>query len=232
MPLVNYCKKCRCEVSLGESCPHCGGKLAKTGEQVSFGRFNVPVRNWFCWNRLLRIALPVWLLILTAVLLSEGLSGGVNALARLLEAGFAFTMLGLLAGLVVLILVILLLQGPEQVHYLMDREGVHVRTYLSDPTAARLSARFTTRGMCSHLEETDPRPPLPGLTQVSRVFLPWNRISRVNLWREGGSVQFYHPFFWEAVAIPIPPEEMECCEAFLGKKAKKKGKKKGTKKKK
>ena len=42
MPLVNYCRKCRTETPLGESCPYCGGRLPKTGEQLSFGIILIP----------------------------------------------------------------------------------------------------------------------------------------------------------------------------------------------
>ena len=47
MPLVNYCRKCKAEVPLGESCSYCGGKLAATGEMISFGVVRAPVKEWF-----------------------------------------------------------------------------------------------------------------------------------------------------------------------------------------
>ena len=68
MPLVNYCRKCRTETPLGESCPYCGGRLPKTGEQLSFGIIRNPVTDWFSWNDVLRVALPAWLVALAAVL--------------------------------------------------------------------------------------------------------------------------------------------------------------------
>ena len=72
MPLVNYCKKCKAETPLGESCPYCGGKLAQTGEQISFGVMCRPEKEWFAWNNLLRIVLPVWLLVFVIVVAAEG----------------------------------------------------------------------------------------------------------------------------------------------------------------
>ena len=71
MPLVNYCRKCRTETPLGESCPYCGGRLPKTGEQLSFGIIRNPVTDWFSWNDVLRVALPAWLVALAAVLAAE-----------------------------------------------------------------------------------------------------------------------------------------------------------------
>ena len=73
MPLVNYCRKCRTETPLGESCPYCGGRLPKTGEQLSFGIIRNPVTDWFSWNDVLRVALPAWLVALAAVLAAEAM---------------------------------------------------------------------------------------------------------------------------------------------------------------
>jgi len=78
MPLVNYCRKCKAETPLGESCPYCGGKLAQTGEQISFGLMRRPEREWFAWNGVLRIALPVLLLVFVIVVAAETAAAGTE----------------------------------------------------------------------------------------------------------------------------------------------------------
>ena len=74
MPLANYCRKCKAEVPVGESCPYCGAKLTKTGERLSFGVSRAPWRDWFSWNRLLRVGLPYvfWALVALFVYLCTG----------------------------------------------------------------------------------------------------------------------------------------------------------------
>ena len=84
MPLVNYCKKCKAETPLGESCPYCGGKLAQTGEQISFGVMRRPEKEWFAWNNLLRIVLPVWLLVFVIVVAAEGAAAGPDGVIVML----------------------------------------------------------------------------------------------------------------------------------------------------
>ena len=86
MPLVNYCRKCRTETPLGESCPYCGGKLAKTAEQLSFGIIRTPVTDWFSWNDVLRVTLPAWLVALIAVLAAEA-SAASTAISATSQAG-------------------------------------------------------------------------------------------------------------------------------------------------
>ena len=99
MPLVNYCRKCRTETPLGESCPYCGGRLPKTGEQLSFGIIRNPVTDWFSWNDVLRVMLPAWLVALIAVLAAEASATGAAGVTALLRQGFLWVMLGVLAGM-------------------------------------------------------------------------------------------------------------------------------------
>jgi len=124
MPLANYCRKCRAETPAGESCPYCGGKLTKAGERLSFGVSRAPWRDWFCWNRLLRVGLPVWALSFLLIALAEFCSGGTPALAGLFRRGFGLTMLWLLGGMLALFWALLFCQGQEKVHYLLDKDGV------------------------------------------------------------------------------------------------------------
>ena len=124
MPLVNYCRKCRAETPLGENCPYCAGKLSQTGEQISFGLMRRPHREWFAWNDLLRIALPVWLMVLVIVIAAEAAAAGAQGVIALVDGGFARTMLLLLAALMGVIWLVLYLQGAESVHVILDKQGV------------------------------------------------------------------------------------------------------------
>lgn len=219
MPLVNYCKKCRAETPLGESCPHCGGKLAQTNEQVSFGVVRMPVRDWFAWNNVLRVGLPALLLVLVTAVAAEGVAGGAAGVIALFSQGFFWTLMAVLAVMLLLVLLLLVVQGPERVHYILDRQGVHARTYLAHPGSARLYARFLTPQSLERLKDDD-RPPLEGLTLVRRVFLPWAQIRRVRVWREGFTVLFFRPSFWQALALRCPLQDMVEAEAFVRKKLK------------
>ena len=86
----------------------------------------------------------------------------------------------------------MLLRGPERVHFVLDRQGVHARVYVPEGCGAlRLYARFTTPEIVERLAAGDDRPPLEGLTLVKRVTLPWESIRRVRVWREGANVAVF-----------------------------------------
>ncbi len=220
MPLVNYCKKCKAETPLGESCPYCGGKLTQTGEQISFGLMRRPVREWFAWNNLLRIVLPVWALVFVIVVAAEGAVTGAEGVVALLTGGFLRTMLSLLAAALLVIWLALKMQGMESVHVVLDKQGVQVRTYVQEGNAMALYARFLNEQAAEKLAQEDERPQLQGLVLVRRVTLPWNTISRVRIWREGCTILFFRPSIWQAAAVQTPVNELEEAEAFVRKKMK------------
>lgn len=218
MPLVNYCKKCKAEVPVGESCPYCGAKLTASGAQISFGVTRRVVKEWFAWNALLRIALPVWLLVMIVIVACEAAAGGAAGVTALLAQGFSETMPGLLAAVLLLILILLSLQGVENVHVVLDRQGVHVRTYVPQGQSAALYSRFASERTLQRLMEGEERPPLPDLVLVKRVTLPWEEIRRVRIWREGGAILFFRPAFWQVAAVRCSLTELEAAEAFIRKK--------------
>lgn len=220
MPLVNYCKKCKTEVPLGESCPYCLGKLTQSGEQISFGMKRLVVKDWFAWNDLLRIALPVLGLVLIIILASEASAAGMAGVTALLSQGLMETMLGLLALVLLAIYLILSLQGAESVHTVLDKDGVHVRVYIAKGNDLGLYARLMTQASADRLAQLDNRPALSDLTLVKRVSIPWSQIRRVRIWREGGRVLIYRPAFWQAVAVHCPGRELVEAEAFVRKKMK------------
>lgn len=219
MPLANYCRKCRAETPAGESCPYCGGKLTKAGERLSFGVSRAPWRDWFCWNRLLRVGLPVWALSFLLIALAEFCSGGTPALAGLFRRGFGLTMLWLLGGMLALFWALLFCQGQEKVHYLLDKDGVSAYTYVSEEVNdLALYARFLTPAQTEAMQEDEHA--LPGLRLVRRVILPWERMKRVKIWREGQTLLFFDPAYWQVLAVTCPVQELAEAEAWVRAKTK------------
>ncbi|MEG2481280.1 MAG: hypothetical protein RSB06_04565 [Clostridia bacterium] len=219
MPFVNYCRKCKTETPLGESCPYCGGKLPKTGEQISFGIVRKPVQNWFAWNQILRVVIPVLLLVLVIVVTAEAVAGGTAGVVRLFSQGFFWTLLGIFGAVLLLCLLLLCLQGTERVHYVFDKQGVHACTYVRSATDMALFARFLTLNSVQKLNE-EIHQPLEGLTLIRRISLPWAEVRRVRVWREGFTLLFFRPSLWQVLAVCCPMAELEEAEAFVRNKLK------------
>ena len=179
-----------------------------------------PVREWFAWNAVLRVALPVWLLVLVVVVAAEAAAAGAQGAVLLLQGGFLRTMFMLLAALLAVVWLILQCQGVESVHVALDKQGVQVRTYVQEGRTMALYARFLAEAAAEKLAAEDERPALPGLVLVKRIQLPWNEISRVRIWREGCAILFFRPSLWQAAAVQVPVNELASAEEYVRKKMK------------
>lgn len=139
----------------------------------------------------------------------------------MLEEGYFVRMLVLLGIMLLFVLALLILQGTEHIHYVLDKDGIHARTYLRDPALRQIYARFQSPESAQHLQDTDTRPPLQGFVMVRRTTIPWEEVKMVRFWKEGGTVLFYRPRFWQALAMYCPVEEQESAEEFIRRKMKK-----------
>lgn len=217
MALVNFCKKCKQEVPAGEVCLFCQGKLTKTNERITFSMLRVPAQDWFAWNQVLRVALPALTFTALAITLLEGYLSGGEAVQTLLLRGFFWELIGILGRMLLLMWGILLLQGKEQVQFVLDKEGVHAYTHLQRPTAWRLYARFVSQKAVEALQEHKPMEPTGG-TLIRRVDIRWIDIKKVRCWTENRQLLFFNPRWWQVLVIACPPAAYEDAEAFVRKK--------------
>ena len=218
MPLVYYCKKCKTEVPVGETCTYCGGKLSKQSEMLSFGTIHAPVQDWFCWNELLRIALPILGGITALALGFEWATGGLPAVEKLVRNGFLGTMLILLGAVLALFFVLLYLQGSECIHYVLGKQGIHAWTYLQDPKPIQLYTRLLTPEAIEKFAQDEHA--LEDLTLIRYQTIAWQDVHRVRLWRENAVLLIYRPSWWQVMHVNCPIEEWTAVEQMTRQKLK------------
>ena len=218
MPLVYYCKKCKTEVPVGETCTYCGGKLSKQSEMLSFGTIHAPVQDWFCWNELLRIALPILGGITALALGFEWATGGLPAVEKLVRNGFLGTMLILLGVVLALFFVLLYLQGSECIHYVLGRQGIHAWTYLQDPKPIQLYTRLLTPEAIEKFAQDEHA--LEDLTLIRYQTIAWQDVHRVRLWRENAVLLIYRPSWWQVMHVNCPIQEWNAVEQMTRQKLK------------
>ncbi|MBR3764449.1 MAG: hypothetical protein IKK57_07865 [Clostridia bacterium] len=199
MPLTSYCKKCACDVPVGDFCPECGGKLAASAVRLAWCVDHVPVRDWMCWNGVMRIALPVMGVTLALTIVLEAILGGLTGLTQLLTGGLFPTLGGLSLGAAALLLLVFILQGEDLLDCVIDASGLHVQQYLPRPTALKLLLRLRSPRL---LEQTDEN----GLLLISSRSIAWKELRRVQLWPEKGFILLYAPAWWQQLTIPCTRE--------------------------
>ncbi len=220
MALTAYCKKCDREVEAAEVCPYCGSKLGKNAAHVAWCVERTPALDWMCWNAVMRLLLPAALLVLLLVLLLEGISGGMEAVERLMTSGFPAVLGILLATILAMVLAVLILQGKELADYVIDNRGIHEVHYLPNPTPLKLLARLKSPALLSKLPNGESTP----VIKLREVDLPWREVARVQLWPEKCMVLYYAPAWWLRIPVMCTPFTWDDALAFtrekLGKKRK------------
>ena len=218
MGLTAYCKKCQKEVEAAELCPYCGTKLGKNAAHVVWCLERTPVRDWMCWNAVMRLLLPAALVVLLLVLLLEGLSGGIGAVEALLSSGFLTVLLILLATVLVIVLVVLALQGRELVDYVVDNRGAHITRYLPRPTPLKLLTRLRSPALLGQTDE------IPEVLKIGETSIAWRDVARVQLWPEKCMILLYAPAWWLRAPLVCTPftweDAMGLIREKLGKKRK------------
>ena len=220
MALTAYCKKCAREVDAGEICPFCGSRLGKNAAHAAWCVERTPVKDWMCWNALMRVLLPAALFILLLVLAAEGISGGVAAVEKMLVSGFPAVLLSLLGAIVLLVFAALLLQGKELADFVADNRGIHEIHYLPNPTPIKLIARLRSPVQMRNAVQGSSGPVL----KLSEKTLAWKDVARVQLWPEKCMILYYAPAWWMRIAAACTPfawdDVMELTREKLGKKRK------------
>ena len=186
-------------------CPNCRSKLAANTVRLAWCVEHHPVRDWMCWNAVMRLLLPVVGATLLLILLTEGILGGMVGIAALLGGGLVVTLLGMMGMLLATMLLVFILQGDDLLDCVIDSRGIHVQTYLPNPTALKL----ILRGKSSRMLNSE------DMLLISSREIFWKDITRVQLWPEKTMILFYAPTWWMRVSLPCTPFTWEDALGFI-----------------
>ena len=196
IPLTSYCKKCGQDVPVSDFCPHCRGKLAANTVRLAWCVEHHPVRDWMCWNAVMRLLLPVLGATLVLVILLEAVIGGLNGVAMLLGGGLLVSLTGIMGMILAVMLLVFILQGDDLLDCVVDSRGSHVQTYLPQPTALKLLLRGKSPKVMEGSED---------MVLVASKEIAWKDIQRVQLWPEKAMILLYAPKWWMRVSLPCTP---------------------------
>ena len=206
IPLTSYCKKCGQDVPVSSFCPHCRAKLAAGTVRLAWCVDHHPVRDWMCWNAVMRLLLPVLGMTLLLVILLEAIMGGLDGVAMLLGGRLIVSLVGIMGMILAIMLLVFILQGDDLLDCVIDNRGIHVQQYLPGPTALKLLLRFKSPRMLENGED---------LLLISSREIAWKDIQRVQLWPEKNMILFYAPKWWMRVNLPCTPFTWEDALDFI-----------------
>lgn len=208
LPLTSYCKKCGRDVPVRDRCPDCGAKLPASAVRLAWCVDHLPVKDWMCWNAVLRIVLPVLGLTLGLTIVLEAILGGMTGVALLLRSGLVPTLAGLMIGLMAVLLLLFILQGEDVLDCVIDSTGLHVQQYLCEPTALKLLLRMKSPRLLESVGEER-------MVLIASREIAWKDVRRVQLWPEKTLLLLYAPRWWLRVSIPCTPFTWDDALSFI-----------------
>lgn len=215
MPLTSYCKKCGQDVPVSSFCPYCRSKLAPNTVRLAWCVDHHPVRDWMCWNAVMRLLLPMMAATILLVILLEAIMGGLDGVAMLLGGGLLVSLTGIMGMVLTVMLLVFILQGDDLLDCVVDARGIHVQKYLPEPTALKLVLRGKSPRMLDAMGDEN-------LLLVSSTEIAWKDITRVQLWPEKNMILFYAPKWWMRLTLPCTPftweDALDCIREKIGKK--------------
>lgn len=191
-----------------DRCPDCGAKLPASTVRLAWCVDHTPVKDWMCWNSVMRIVLPVLGTTLAMTVVLEGLLGGLNGALMLLSGGLLPALLGLLGGLLAILLLVFILQGDDLLDCVVDATGVHVQQYLPSPTPLKLLLRLKSPRLMESMGDEN-------MVLIASREISWKEIRRVQLWPEKTMLLLYAPKWWLRLSVPCTPFTWEDALGFI-----------------
>ncbi|MHC1787514.1 MAG: hypothetical protein AB9880_10675 [Christensenellales bacterium] len=214
--LIYYCAKCQRQ-NMRNVCDGCGKGLSAASARYIWSDYRMPLADAARVGSVFRVTLLALTLLILTMLLIEYILGGNEALSFLTNSGILPALVRVFLGAVALGLLVLGLQGRENVQYVMDPKGVLKRTWISP---SRLHC--WTRGL-----RHDPRAVqhnadgLPFL-MAHEEYLLWADAARCSLRPHAGRIKLYRPYAFVFMSLQIPREEYEGAAAMVMAKVKQK----------
>lgn len=214
MSVTAYCKKCQSMVPMRDICTVCGQKLTRSNLYMAWKVNVIPVKSWCRWNGVMRLFLPVYFGMFLLILLLEAVCGGFVSVITMLRGSMPLYFLFLLLLTAVGTWLILLLQGPEEMHFRLDGKGITLRCYVP---AGRLRA-VILRGMSmqSVLPLQTKKTTIDGQLMVWEKSLAYADVRRLQLWQEQKAVLLYRPALWLSATLFCTEENYpDICAALF-----------------
>lgn len=214
--LIYYCAKCQRQ-NPRNVCDTCGKGLSGAAARYIWSDYRVPLADIARVGAVFRLPLMALSLLIVVMFIMEYILSGANAVAFLTGSGILPALVQVYFGSVVLALLILALQGRENVQYVLDPKGALKRTWIT-PTRLHCWARgirYDTRAIQRNADG------LPFL-MAHEEYLVWQDAGRFVLRPRAGRINLYRPYAFLFMSMHIPRESYEGAAAMVAAKVRQK----------
>ena len=209
--IYTYCKRCKTETP-GEICSLCGKKGSAGSQRYIWSISINPLTDMGLWRGAILILLGVAALLLLIVFGLELMMHG-NAQAQVLWQGRVPKLILILTPLGVgILLMALLLQGPEVNVFVLDKDGAHQQTW-HKPSFIRSWARLQTADRGRDVRQQDGT--VMRLSQERHML--WADVVSVQYLRQRSVIRLYHTPHFAPMILRLPSGEYDQAAIFVQK---------------
>lgn len=201
---IYYCNKCQRQ-NVSNVCESCGKALPGTSARYIWSDYRMPLGDTVKLGQVFRLPLMALALLISLMLALEYIMTGSRAIIFLTDSGILPQMVQLYFGAIGVALLLLALQGHENVQYVIDPKGVLKRTWIKP---GRL--RCWSRGLRYDPRAIQQNPEGQAFYMAHEEYLTWQDARRYSLRPHAGRIKLYRPYSFVFMTLNTSaPEDYE-----------------------
>ncbi len=212
--LIYYCAKCQ-QQNMRNVCDSCGKGLSAATARFIWSDYRLPLSDIFRLGAVLRVTLMALALLIVVMFIMEYILTGMDAVNFLTNSGILPALVQVYLGAVALALLVMGLQGRENVQYVLDPKGILKRTWIT-PTRLHCWARGLRYDPLSIQQNAEGLP----FMMAHEEYLVWTEAARYSLRPRAGRIKLYRPYAFVFMSLHVPREEYEGAAAMIAAKIK------------
>lgn len=212
--LIYYCAKCQ-KQNVHNVCESCGKNLPNTASRYVWSDYRSPLADVVKVGAVFRVGLMAVALMMLVMFAMEMIVSDLQVMRFLTSSGILPAAVQLYFGAMALAMLVLGLQGKENVQYVLDPKGALKRTWIT-PTRLHCWARGIPYDKSAIQLNAQGEPFL----MAHEEYLVWRDARRYQLRPRAGRIKLYRPYPFLFMSMHIPREAYDGAAAMVAAKVK------------
>lgn len=212
--LVYYCQKCQRQ-SHSNICESCGKSLPGTASRYVWSDYRSPIQDMVRVGALLRLLLMSLSILVLAMFSMELIAADAQIVRFMTDSGILSAVVQVFFFALLAALLVLALQGKENVQYILDPKGALKRTWITPNrlTCWSRGLRYDKRAI-QYNAQGEP------FLMAHEEYLVWQDAARYSLRPQAGRIKLFRPYAFLFMSMHVPREAYDGAAAMVAAKIK------------
>lgn len=208
---VFYCKKCKID-STSPICDHCGMQIPPQSGKFKWQIMRVPILDMQTVFGALKILTLIAVVLTLLLFLGELIVSPDKQVAlQLVSAnGIVSWLLILLVAMAACVLLVLGLQGKEELHYEVNNRGAHLQVWM-EPGYIKCLSRAIVYNQFNIVTDPEGNQHM----KVSETHLLWEDVRRYEVRKRACRIDLYRPSGYRFLSLHAEAEDLEALVQYM-----------------